>query len=83
MDACRLGYADATLRRGGGAVLITLVPDPERALDELARVLQAGRRDRARQPLRPGGRPPRAPGGGDRTVLLADRLELGLQGRPR
>jgi len=42
MDVCRLGYADATFDAVAAQFLITLVPDPERALDELARVLRPG-----------------------------------------
>lgn len=42
MDACRLGFSDGTFDAVVGAFMITLVPDPEGALDELARVLRPG-----------------------------------------
>lgn len=42
MDACRLGFLDATFDAVVGAFMITLVPDPEGALDEFARVLRPG-----------------------------------------
>ena len=42
MDACRLGFADASFDAVAMPFVITLVPDPEAALDECARVLRAG-----------------------------------------
>lgn len=42
MDACRLGLPDARFDAVVGAYVITLVPDPEGALDEFARVLRPG-----------------------------------------
>ena len=42
MDVCRLGYADETFDAVAAQFLITLVPSPERALDEFARVLKPG-----------------------------------------
>lgn len=42
MDACRLGFADATFDAVSAQMVITLVPDPEQALDEFARVLKPG-----------------------------------------
>ncbi|WP_407527621.1 class I SAM-dependent methyltransferase [Methylobacterium oryzisoli] len=42
MDVCRLGYADATFDAVVAQFLITLVPDPEGALDEFLRVLRPG-----------------------------------------
>ena len=42
MDVCRLGYADETFDAVVAQFLITLVPSPERALDEFARVLKPG-----------------------------------------
>ena len=42
MDVCRLGYADATFDAVTAQFLITLVPDPEGALQEFARVLRPG-----------------------------------------
>jgi phosphatidylethanolamine/phosphatidyl-N-methylethanolamine N-methyltransferase len=42
MDVCRLGYADGTFDAVAAQFLITLVPDPEGALDEFARVLRPG-----------------------------------------
>lgn len=42
MDACRLGLADARFDAVAVPFVITLVPDPERALDECARVLKPG-----------------------------------------
>ncbi|ACA19443.1 Phosphatidylethanolamine N-methyltransferase [Methylobacterium sp. 4-46] len=42
MDVCRLGYADASFDAVVAQFLITLVPDPERALDEFLRVLRPG-----------------------------------------
>ena len=42
MDACRLGFRDATFDAVTAQFLITLVPDPEGALDEMARVLRPG-----------------------------------------
>ncbi len=42
MDVCRLGYADATFDAVAAQFLITLVPDPEGALAEFARVLKPG-----------------------------------------
>lgn len=42
MDACRLGFADGTFDAVTFPFVITLVPDPEGALDEAMRVLKAG-----------------------------------------
>ncbi|ACL60891.1 class I SAM-dependent methyltransferase [Methylobacterium nodulans] len=42
MDVCRLGYADESFDAVVAQFLITLVPDPERALDEFLRVLRPG-----------------------------------------
>src|SRR5918999_1741625 len=42
MDVCRLGYADETFDAVTAQFLITLVPDPEGALREFARVLKPG-----------------------------------------
>jgi phosphatidylethanolamine/phosphatidyl-N-methylethanolamine N-methyltransferase len=42
MDVCRLGYADETFDAVAAQFLITLVPDPEGALHEFARVLKPG-----------------------------------------
>ena len=42
MDVCRLGYADGTFDAVVAQFLITLVPDPERALTEFLRVLRPG-----------------------------------------
>jgi phosphatidylethanolamine/phosphatidyl-N-methylethanolamine N-methyltransferase len=42
MDACRLGFADACFDVVSVPFVITLVPDPEGALDEIARVLKPG-----------------------------------------
>ena len=42
MDVCRLGYADATFDAVAAQFLITLVPSPEGALTEFARVLKPG-----------------------------------------
>lgn len=42
MDACRLGLPDGRFDAVVGAYVITLVPDPEGALDEFARVLRPG-----------------------------------------
>jgi phosphatidylethanolamine/phosphatidyl-N-methylethanolamine N-methyltransferase len=42
MDACRLGFADGTFDAVTVPFVITLVPDPEGALDEIARVLKPG-----------------------------------------
>ena len=42
MDVCRLGYADETFDAVAAQFLITLVPDPEGALHEFARVLRPG-----------------------------------------
>ena len=42
MDACRLAFADATFDAVTVPFVITLVPDPEGALDEIARVLKPG-----------------------------------------
>ena len=40
MDACQLGFPDASFDAVAAQFLLTLVPDPERALDEFARVLR-------------------------------------------
>jgi phosphatidylethanolamine/phosphatidyl-N-methylethanolamine N-methyltransferase len=40
MDACRLGFRDKTFDAVAVPFVITLVPDPEGALDECARVLK-------------------------------------------
>src|SRR5919112_1108733 len=40
MDVCRLGYADETFDAVAAQFLITLVPSPEQALTEFARVLK-------------------------------------------
>ena len=42
MDVCRLGYADETFDAVTAQFLITLVPSPEGALTEFARVLKPG-----------------------------------------
>lgn len=42
MDACHLGYADASFDAVSAQFLLTLVPNPEQALDEFARVLKPG-----------------------------------------
>lgn len=42
MDATRLGFPDATFDAAAAQFLITLVPDPEAALDEMARVVRPG-----------------------------------------
>src|SRR3712207_5504264 len=42
MDVCRLGYADETFDAVAAQFLITLVPSPEQALAEFARVLKPG-----------------------------------------
>jgi phosphatidylethanolamine/phosphatidyl-N-methylethanolamine N-methyltransferase len=42
MDACRLGFRDATFDAVAGMFMITLVPDAEAALDEFMRVLRPG-----------------------------------------
>jgi phosphatidylethanolamine/phosphatidyl-N-methylethanolamine N-methyltransferase len=42
MDACRLGLADASFDAVALPFVIPLVPDPEGALDECARVLKPG-----------------------------------------
>jgi phosphatidylethanolamine/phosphatidyl-N-methylethanolamine N-methyltransferase len=42
MDAGRLGFEDAAFDAVALPFVITLVPDPERALDECARVLKTG-----------------------------------------
>ena len=42
MDACRLGFRDQTFDAVTAQFLITLVPHPEEALDEMARVLRPG-----------------------------------------
>jgi phosphatidylethanolamine/phosphatidyl-N-methylethanolamine N-methyltransferase len=42
MDACRLGFADARFDAVAAQMVLTLVPEPERALDEFARVLKPG-----------------------------------------
>lgn len=42
MDACRLGFADASFDAINVPFVITLVPDPEGALTEIARVLKPG-----------------------------------------
>jgi phosphatidylethanolamine/phosphatidyl-N-methylethanolamine N-methyltransferase len=42
MDACRLGFPDSAFDAVVAQFLITLVPDPEGALDEFLRVLKPG-----------------------------------------
>jgi phosphatidylethanolamine/phosphatidyl-N-methylethanolamine N-methyltransferase len=42
MDAARLGFADASFDCAVAQYVITTVPDPEAALDELARVVRPG-----------------------------------------
>lgn len=42
MDACRLGFADASFDAVTVPFVITLVPDPEQALAECGRVLRTG-----------------------------------------
>lgn len=42
MDACRLGFADEVFDAVTAQFVITLVPDPEQALDEMDRVLKPG-----------------------------------------
>ena len=41
-DATRLGFPDASFDAAAAQFLITLVPDPEAALDEMARVVRPG-----------------------------------------
>ncbi|MCU0886142.1 MAG: methyltransferase domain-containing protein [Beijerinckiaceae bacterium] len=42
MDACRLGFPDEAFDAVTAQFVITLVPDPEQALDEMDRVLRPG-----------------------------------------
>jgi phosphatidylethanolamine/phosphatidyl-N-methylethanolamine N-methyltransferase len=42
MDACRLGFADESFDAVVAQFVLTLVPEPESALDEMARVLRPG-----------------------------------------
>jgi phosphatidylethanolamine/phosphatidyl-N-methylethanolamine N-methyltransferase len=42
MDACAMGFPDETFDVVAAPFVITLVPDPEKALDEIARVLRPG-----------------------------------------
>ncbi len=42
MDACRLGFSDASFDVVSVPFVITLVPNPEGALDEIVRVLKPG-----------------------------------------
>ena len=42
MDACRLGFPDGCFDAVAAPFVITLVPDPEQALTEFARVLKSG-----------------------------------------
>jgi len=42
MDACHLGFDDAAFDAVVAQFLLTLVPNPEQALDEFARVLRPG-----------------------------------------
>ncbi len=42
MDACHLGFSDGTFDAGIALYVITLVPNPEAALNELARVVRPG-----------------------------------------
>jgi phosphatidylethanolamine/phosphatidyl-N-methylethanolamine N-methyltransferase len=42
MDACRLGFRDGSFDAVAVPFVITLVPDPEGALDEMRRVLRPG-----------------------------------------
>jgi phosphatidylethanolamine/phosphatidyl-N-methylethanolamine N-methyltransferase len=42
MDACQLGFADESFDAVAIPFMITLVPEPERALDEAVRVLKSG-----------------------------------------
>jgi len=42
MDACRLGFPDETFDAVVAQFVITLVPAPEKALEEMARVLRPG-----------------------------------------
>lgn len=42
MDGCRLGFRDESFDAVAVPFVITLVPDPEQALDECARVLRPG-----------------------------------------
>jgi phosphatidylethanolamine/phosphatidyl-N-methylethanolamine N-methyltransferase len=42
MDACRLGFADESFDAVTAQFVITLVPSPEQALDEMDRVLKPG-----------------------------------------
>lgn len=44
MDACRLGFPDASFDAASAQFVITLVPDPEAALTEMARVVRPGGR---------------------------------------
>ena len=52
MDVNHLGFADNFFDVVVAQYVITAVPDPEAALDEFARVLQARRRNRPGQPYR-------------------------------
>jgi phosphatidylethanolamine/phosphatidyl-N-methylethanolamine N-methyltransferase len=42
MDACNLGFADQRFDAVVAQFVLTLVPDPEKALDEFARVMRPG-----------------------------------------
>ena len=59
MDAERLAFADESFDVVVAQYVVTAVPNPEAALDEFARVREAGRRDHHHHPDRRRGRPAR------------------------
>ena len=84
MDATRLGFPDGHFDAVTAQFLITLVPDPEAALTEFARVLQARRRGHPGEPFRPASRACRRKSRNCACAgFLQHRLELRLQGLPR